>query len=306
VLPRGIQKGDETAQMAELDDEWESGDVASGMAAAMAEADALEPTYKEDQSRSDWPEWKKAIQIELDALKAAGTWELVERPTDTNVVDLKWVFRVKKDADGNISKWKARLVVRGFTQVYGVDYFETFTPVAKLASIRSILAIAARNDWDISMFDFHSAYLNGELDEDIFMEQPPDYETADRGCYVVKLHKTLYGLKQVGKKWYDSLCRSLADIGFKKSEANRAVFYPHAGNDIVILAIHVDDSTMTGSSVNLQKEYKARINAKFQLTDLGPISWLLGLAITRDRATCTLSLSQHAYIDTLLRRHLML
>jgi hypothetical protein len=304
-LPKGIQEGDEAAQMAELDGEWEfidSGDVASGMAAAMAEADALEPTYEEAQSRSDWPEWKKAIQIELNTLKAAGTWELVERPSNTNVVDSKWVFRVKKDADGNISKWKARLVARGFTQVYGVDYFETFAPVAKLASIRSILAIAARNDWDISMFDFHGAYLNGQLDEDIFMEQPPDYETADRERYVVKLRKTLYGLKQAGKKWYDSLCRSLADVGFKRTEADPAVFYAHTGNDIVILAIHVDDSTMTGSSVTLQQEYKARINAKFQLTDLGPISWLLGLAITRDRAARTLSLSQHAYIDTLLRR----
>ena len=104
----------------------------------------------------------------------------------------------------------------------------------------------------------------------------------------------------MGKKWYDSLCRSLPDIAFKKSEANPAIFYMHVRNDIVVLMIHVDDSTMTSSSVNLQKEYKAHINAKFQLTDLGPILWLLGLAITCDRATCTLSLSQHAYIDTLL------
>ena len=181
VLPRGIQEGDEAAQTAELDDEWESRDVVSGMAAAMAEADSLEPTYEEAQSWSNWPEWKKAIQIELGALKAASTWELAERPMDTNVVDSKWVFRVKKDADGKISQWKARLVVCGFTQVYGVDYFETFTPVAKLASIRSILVIATCNDWDISMFDFHSAYLNGKLNKDIFMEQPPDYEMADVG-----------------------------------------------------------------------------------------------------------------------------
>jgi hypothetical protein len=304
-LPRGIQEADKAAQMAGLDDEWEMidpGEVVSGMAAAMAEADVLEPSYEEGQSQSDWPEWEKAIQVELDALRTAGTWELVERPPNTNVVDLKWVFCVKKEADGNISKWKARLVACGFTQVYGVDYFETFAPVAKLASIRTILAIAACNNWDISMFDFHAAYLNGQLDKDIFMEQPPDYEMADRKCYVVKLHKSLYGLKQAGKKWYDSLCRSLADIGFKRTEADLAVFHVHAGNNVIILAIHVDNSTLTGSSVALQEEYKAHINVKFQLTDLGPITWLLGLAITRDCAACTLSLSQHVYIDTLLCR----
>ena len=152
------------------------------------------------------------------------------------------------------------------------------------------------------MFNFYSAYLNRELDKDIFMEQPPHYEMADQDHYVVKLHKTLYGLKQAGKKWYDSLCHLLADISFNKTEADPAVFYAYAGNDVVIFAIHLDDSTMTGSSVTLQQQFKACINTKFQLTDLGPISWLLGLAITCDHATRTLSLSQHAYIDTLLRR----
>jgi len=181
-LPRGIQEGDEAAQMAELDDEWVAvnlGGDASGMSTAMSETDAFELTYDEAKTRSNWPHWQDAIRVELDNLKAAGTWEIVERLRDTNVVDSKWVFHVKKDADGNISKWKAQLVARGFTQVYGVDYFETFAPVAKLASIHTILAIVARNNWDISMFDFHSAYLNGELDEDIYMEQPPYYETAD-------------------------------------------------------------------------------------------------------------------------------
>jgi hypothetical protein len=107
----------------------------SAFFAAMAEADALEPTYEEAQKRSDWPKWKEAIQTELAALRAAGTWTVVERPTNRNVVDSKWVFRVKKNAGGEIEKWKARLVARGFTQVYGVDYFETFALVAKLASI---------------------------------------------------------------------------------------------------------------------------------------------------------------------------
>lgn len=129
------------------------------------------------------------------------------------------------------------------------------------------------------MFDFHSAYLNGILDdgEDIYMEQPPHRETVDRSRYVVKLRKALYGLKQAGRKWYDTLCNSLGELGFKKSMADPAVFYVHVGNEIVILFIHVDDSTITGSSI-----------------DLGSISWLLGLAIGRDRAAHTLFISQQS------------
>jgi hypothetical protein len=150
------------------------------------------------------------------------------------------------------------------------------------------------------MFDFYSAYLNGELDEVIFMEQPPHHEMADQKLYIIKLHKTLYGLKQAGKKWYDLLSCLLADVGFNQTEANPAVFCVHAGSNIVILTIHVDNSTMTSSSVTLQQEFKVQINTKFQLTNLGSISWLLGLAITCNHAMCTLLLSQHAYIDILL------
>ena len=154
------------------------------------------------------------------------------------------------------------------------------------------------------MFDFHSAFLNGELDvdEDIYMEQPPHHAVKNPNIFVVKLHKSLYGLKQAGKKWYNSLSRSLADIGFQKSEADPAVFYAHVDNDIIVLAIHVDDCTITGSSESLQNQFKARIGEKFKLTDLGPISWLLGFAITRDRAARTITLSQRAYIETILRR----
>jgi hypothetical protein len=154
------------------------------------------------------------------------------------------------------------------------------------------------------MFDFHSTYLNGKLGEGktIYMEQPPDYAEHDPTHYVAKLHKTIYGLKQAGKRWYNSLSRSLADIGFQKLEADPAVFYVCVRQDVVILAIHIDDCTFTGSSEFLQETYKARIGKKFKLTDLGPISWLLGFAITCDRAARTLTLSQEAYISTILHR----
>jgi hypothetical protein len=219
----------------------------------------------------------------LDALKKAGTWGVVKRPKGRNIVKSKWVFRVKKDANGRIERYKARLVVKGFTQVYGVNYYDTFAPVAKLASIHTILAIAARNNEPIDMFDFHSAFLNGELDDDeeIFMEQPPDYEESDRRKYCVKLFKSIYGLKQAGRKWYEVVCRTLANFGFTKCEADPAVFFIHSNNNIIILAIHVDDCTITGTCTNLIQEYKAKIKSKHSLTDLGPVNWLLGIKITR-------------------------
>jgi Reverse transcriptase (RNA-dependent DNA polymerase) len=154
------------------------------------------------------------------------------------------------------------------------------------------------------MFDFHSVYLNGVLDngETIYMEQLPYHEVADCSRYVIKLRKSLYGLKQAGRKWYDTLSGSLAAIGFQKSMADPAVFFIHVGSDIVILFIHVDDTTMTGSSMDLIKRYEQQIGEMFDITHLGPVSWLLGLAITRDRSKRALSISQEAYINSVIRR----
>jgi Reverse transcriptase (RNA-dependent DNA polymerase) len=132
------------------------------------------------------------------------------------------------------------------------------------------------------MFYFHSAYLNGVLNdgETIYIEQPPYHEVADHSHYVIKLCKSLYGLKQAGRKWYDTLSGSLAAIGFQKSMADPAVFFIHVGSDVVILFIHVDDATMTGSSMDLTKRYEQQIGEMFDITHLGPVLWLLGLAIT--------------------------
>jgi hypothetical protein len=248
--------------------------------------------------------WKVAINTEITALKAAGTWQLVKRLENRNVVDCKWVLRIKKNAAGEIDKYKARLVARGFTQVHGVDYYETFSPTAKIASIRLILAIAARNNWEIDMFDFHSAFLNGELDTDelIYMEQPPDHEFADRRKYVLKLNKALYGLKQGSRKWYETLSHSLAEIGFTQSHSDHAVFTARVEDHIIIMAVHVDDCTITGSSAGLLQEYKMRIGSLFKMTDLGPVSWLLGIEIKCNRDERTISLSQQSYIASILQR----
>ena len=173
--------------------------------------------------------------------------------------------------------------MRGFTQVYGVDYLETYSPVVKLTSLRTILTLAACFDWEIECFDFNSAYLNGELEEseEIYMEQPPGYEEGGKD-FVKRLKKALYGLKQVGRRWYDTFKRELADLGFRASAADPAVFYTWINNKIIIVAAHVDDCAMTGSSGKLITVYKAKLNDKFPLTDLGPISWLLGIKVTQD------------------------
>ena len=185
-----------------------------------------------------------------------------------------------------------------------MDYFETFAPVARLSSIHLILAVAARNDWEIHMFDFHLAYLNGVLDDEetIYMEQPPHHEIANHSRYVVKLQKSLYGLKQAGRKWYETLHKALVNIGFQRSTVDPAVFYTRVGEDVAILFIHVDDTTITSSSLHLIEESERQIGNIFTITHLGPVSWLLGLAISRNHSKQTLSLSQVSYINSIICR----
>ena len=185
------------------------------------------------------------------------TWDVVERPPGKNIVGCKWVFKIKKDSEGRIAKYKARLVARGFTQVYGVDYTETFAPVAKLASLRTILALAAHEDWPIEVFDFLSAFLNGDLDEEIFMQLPSGtLDESDTRRLVAKLRKAIYGLKQAGRTWYQMLYQALIDLGFKRAKYDHGVFYARTTGGVIILAIHVDDCTITGTSQKLLDHYK--------------------------------------------------
>lgn len=313
LLPKGLQSVAEEAagvadgewNIVEDSDDWEMVSIEEmAMASVIGGSEGLEPTYAEARRRPDWPKWQEAIQKELDSLKANGTWELVERPDNANVVDSKWVFRIKKNAAGEIEKYKARLVARGFTQIYGVDYYQTYAPVAKLSSFRLLLAVAARNGWPTDSFDFDSAYLNGELDDDevVYMEQPPGHEFANRHRYVLRLIKALYGLKQSARVWYNKLFAAFLELGFKRSEADHGVFYKEIGKDLLVVAVHVDDCLATGSSAKLLEEFKGQINSKYRMTDLGPAHWLLGIKVTRDLAERTISLSQHSYIDSIITR----
>jgi hypothetical protein len=196
----------------------------------------------------------------MKTLEDAGTWETVLCPTGRNIIGSKWVFRIKRKADGSIDKYKVCLVARGFTQIYGADYFETYSPVAKLTSFCTILVLAVRQDWDIDSFNFDRVYLNGELgeNEDVYMKNPPSYDEDDDT--VKHLKKSLYGLKQAGQKWYDTLKRTLADLGFRVSSADPGVFHTRVEDHPIIIAVHVDDCAITSSSSALLWEYKRKIH----------------------------------------------
>jgi hypothetical protein len=200
---------------------------------------------------------------------------------EKNVVGCKWVFRLKRRADRSIDKYKARLVMRGFTQIYGIDYYDTYTPVMHLASFHLILAIAACNSWEVEAIDFNSAYLNGELDadEEIYMQELLGYET-ETGDKVKRLLKALYGLKQAGHKWYDALYGALMDLGFCVARVDPGVLIAQIRDSVLLLVVHIDNCTMTGSSVKLIAVYKGKLHKQYTLTDLGPVNWLLGIQIT--------------------------
>ena len=170
-----------------------------------------------------------------------------------------------------------------------------------MTSFRTILVLAARQDWEVDAFNFNSAYLNSELgeNEEIYMEEPPGNETPGEQS-VVRLQKVIYGLKQAGRKWYDALSRILTDIGFSVSGADPGVFVACEGEHILILAVHVNDCIITGSSPELIKDFKMKLNDRYALTDLGPVQWLLSIKVTRNREARTISLSQEGYITSIL------
>jgi Reverse transcriptase (RNA-dependent DNA polymerase) len=225
ITEKDILEGEGTADWMLIADEVD-GYV---LVAETSEVEAIEPrSLAEARRRPDWHLWETAIHEELVVLRDAGTWRLTIAPSGTHIVGSKWVFRAKKDAAGNIVRYKARLVAQGFSQVPGVNYFDMFAPVAKLASIRMVLALAAANDMELHQIDIKGAYLNGELTdkETIYMSQPPGYPVPSSSGKVCLLQKTLYGLKQSGRRWYQKLVDiMLTQLLFSHCDVDQAIFF---------------------------------------------------------------------------------
>ena len=264
-------------------------------------------TYQRALNGPHADNWRAAIRSELHSLLKAGTWRYVHKPSDANLVGCRWVFKVKRDKDGRVHKFKARLVAQGFTQVYGIDYAETYAPVARYTSIRLIIALAAHYDWELHQMDVKTAYLNGELDKPIYMRAPEGLDLidqpacpADRVCLLIK---SLYGLKQSGRRWHANINHSLIANGFTPLHADRCVYVRRKADCIDIIALYVDDLLIASSKKVELLAIKRRLAQQYEMEDMGEATFILGIDIARVRASRSISIGQSAYINTLLERH---
>ena len=212
------------------------------------------------------------------------------------------MFKVKTNADGEIERYKARLVAKGFSQVEGIDYTETFAPVAKYGSIRCVLALAAQLDLEVHQMDVKTAFLNGDLEEEIYMRQPPGYITDETKDKVWKLKKCLYGLKQAPRMWWIKLDAYLQSIGFTRGTADHSIYVRRSGQELVILTVYVDDLLIASNQMDAVKRTKEELKSRFEMSDMGEAHYILGIRITRDRANRKIYLSQAKYVKKVLSK----
>ncbi|XP_066334217.1 uncharacterized mitochondrial protein AtMg00810-like [Miscanthus floridulus] len=266
--------------------------------AATATTTTISPIPRTVHQALKDPNWTKAMQSEFDALNANNTWELIPRPPGAHVVSGKWIFHHKFKEDGSFDRYKARWVVRGFTQRAGVDYGETYCHVVKPATVRTVLHLAAQRDWSVHQLDVNNAFLHGVLDEEVFARQPVGFTTNPDLVY--RLSKSLYGLKQASRAWYMRLATFLGSMGFKPTCSDSSLFVLHQGNESIYLLLYVDDIVLMGSSTDILRRVIRTINAEFKLKDMGPVHFFLGIQVQR-RPDGFLLQQQQYYIDLLDR-----
>ncbi|KAJ4818128.1 hypothetical protein LUZ62_030694 [Rhynchospora pubera] len=248
--------------------------------------------------------WRDAMSREIDALAQNQTWTLVPAPSDHNIVGCKWVYRIKRNADGSIERYKARLVAKGFTQEEGIDFFDTFSPVIRPMTIRLVLSLALSLGWTIKQLDVQNAFLHGNLQETVYMSQPPGFVDPSYPSHVCRLNKALYGLKQSPRAWFHTLSSALIDYGFCASNYDPSLFvYHHNGSKIVVL-VYVDDIIITGDSPILLSKAIAHLNSQFAIKDLGSLKFFLGIEV--HSISTGFLLTQTKYLKNILTRANML
>lgn len=263
---------------------------------ALAITDASEPSsYKEASTQECWV---KAMETELNALKQNKTWIFIDTPPNIKPIGSKWVYKVKHRADGTIERYKARLVAKGYNQVEGLDFFDTFSPVAKITTIRTLLALASINSWYLHQLDVNNAFLHGDLQEEVYMSVPQGVQCS-KPNQVCKLLKSLYGLKQASRKWYEKLTGFLITQGYKQSNSDHSLFTLHTNTDFTALLVYVDDVILAGTSMNEIDRIKFMLDSQFKIKDLGKLKYFLGIEVAHSKTG--ISICQRKYCLDLLK-----
>ena len=238
------------------------------------------------------PRWCEAMEKEISALEANNTWDLRPLPPGKTALGCKWVYKIKYHADGSIERFKARLVILGNHQVKGEDYHETFVPVAKMVTVRTLLSLAVAQGWSLHQMDIHNAFLHGDLHEDIYMKLPPGF-CPTKPNVVCKLKKSLYGLRQAPRQWFSKLASALRDYGFQQCPFDYSLFTFARKGVFLALLIYVDDLVLTGNDSHCCIDFKNYLHRCFKLKDLGPLKYFLSIEVAR--APAGLFLCQRKY-----------
>jgi Reverse transcriptase (RNA-dependent DNA polymerase)/gag-polypeptide of LTR copia-type/Integrase core domain/GAG-pre-integrase domain len=262
-------------------------------------------TYKEALASEHAEEWNTAMVDEIASLQQYGTWTVEPIPVGVKPIPCKWVYKLKTDAQGNIERHKARLVAKGFRQVEGVDYEEVYAPVSKHSSLRTLLSLVAEGDLELHQLDVKTAFLNGELEEDIWLCHPPGFEQGPPGT-ACKLNKALYGLKQAPRAWHLKLKEELLGMGFVESDADPSLFVLHYKDRSVYVLVYVDDMLVAGKQLSDVEHVKQMLLDIFDARDLSEATYFLGMEIERDRPAGSLKLSQKKYAGDVVARFGML
>lgn len=249
------------------------------------------------------PGWRKAMIAEMEALHSNHTWDLVPLPPGKSKVGCRWIFTPKVGPDGNLDRLKARLVAKGYTQIFGLDYGDTFSPVAKMTSIRILLSMAAIRDWPLHQLDIKNAFLHGDLEEEVYMEQPPGFVAQGESGLVCKLKKALYGLKQSPRAWFGRFSSVVKSFGMKQSNADHSVFFRTSGTKNIYLVVYVDDIVITGNDLTGIQELKNHLFRQFQTKDMGKLRYFLGIEVAKSKDGISISQRKYA-LDILEEAHL--
>jgi len=236
--------------------------------------------------------WRDAMNAEIAALEDNHTWVITDLPSNKVPIGCKWVYKVKLKADGSIERYKARLVAKGYTQCEGLDYYETFSPVAKLTTVRCLLALAASHGWFLHQLDVNNAFLHGELNEEVYMKLPPGYVVKGENK-VCQLTKSLYGLKQASRQWFAKFSSTLINHGFLQSKSDYSLFTRSQGTIFIALLVYVDDIVLASNDADAITQLISFLNTQFKLKDLGDLKFFLGLEVAR--TSKGISLCQRKY-----------